>query len=33
MITISKTALDAIRESVKDRGESPCVRVYIAGYG
>jgi hypothetical protein len=33
MISITETAMEAINESVKERGDAPCVRIYIAGYG
>jgi Fe-S cluster assembly iron-binding protein IscA len=33
MISITEKALDAVKASVKDKGDAPCVRIYIAGYG
>jgi Fe-S cluster assembly iron-binding protein IscA len=33
MITITDSAMDAIKEAVADRGDSPSVRIYVAGYG
>ncbi len=33
MLSITKKALEAIGASVKDKGENPHVRVYVAGFG
>jgi Fe-S cluster assembly iron-binding protein IscA len=33
MITVSDTAKEKIQEALKDKGENPAVRVYVAGIG
>lgn len=33
MISITDAALDAIKDSVKDKEGVSCIRIYIAGYG
>ena len=33
MITISDKALEEIKSALADKGETPCVRVYVVGYG
>lgn len=33
MISITDAALDAIKDSVKDKDGVPYIRIYIAGYG
>ncbi len=33
MITVSESALTALRGVLEEREEEPIVRVYIAGYG
>jgi len=33
MITITDKALEEIKKSLADKGENPCVRIYVVGYG
>ncbi len=33
MITISNEAKKEIHSSIADKGENPCVRIYVVGYG
>ena len=33
MISITEEATLAMKKSVADKGENPCVRIYVAGFG
>ena len=33
MITVTDPAKDAIKDALKDKGENPTIRIYIAGMG
>jgi Fe-S cluster assembly iron-binding protein IscA len=33
MIDITDQARDEIKKALADKGENPCVRIYVVGYG
>jgi Fe-S cluster assembly iron-binding protein IscA len=33
MITISENAREEIKKALADKGDVPCVRIYVLGYG
>jgi Fe-S cluster assembly iron-binding protein IscA len=33
MITISENALEEMKKALADKGDNPCVRIYVQGYG